>query len=309
MDQESLCKDCGAQIEYTGLGCEICGKANNSFLPLKEVCSSCGTRIEPGDLSCSVCAERQVRAEFLHQYAANKDGRSLRRSYKFVQLLLFIFAFAVATSVLVYLSFASGISDGSATNSQSFSDCDDLRATFPGGVGRPDAIEKSSFLEINWRRDANLYSFNISLDEDQDGVSCEVEVTDYELLSCQAKEVYNSKAIQLLSVFKNWFTKEYLKIPVTFGSTIIWDKRNEVSQEYSKLLELSESGGNLTWLDFRGSVKELLSELENLALLLARGSTIQEQELALNEYLQSEAKLLNSMKLAEGANSLFPTCQ
>ncbi len=73
---------------------------------------------------------------------------------------------ALAVTVLVTATFG--------LTSCEYKNCGELNKSYPHGVGRPGAVDRTSGTRVtNYHRDANLYELNARLDRDKDGIACE----------------------------------------------------------------------------------------------------------------------------------------
>lgn len=56
-----------------------------------------------------------------------------------------------------------------------FKNCTELNKSYPHGVGRPGAVDRTSGTPrvTTFHRDANLYELNKRMDRDNDGIACE----------------------------------------------------------------------------------------------------------------------------------------
>lgn len=65
---------------------------------------------------------------------------------------------------------------GSGTKIVIFQNCTEMRKTYPHGVGRPGAVDRTSSSGkpvTNFFVDADLYNANKKSDRDKDGIACE----------------------------------------------------------------------------------------------------------------------------------------
>ncbi|MEE3851268.1 excalibur calcium-binding domain-containing protein [Gordonia sp. LSe1-13] len=79
----------------------------------------------------------------------------------------------MAVAALVLLGPAVSIAPASAVTV--YSDCDELNADYPHGVGEPGAVDSTSGVPVtDFTVDQELYDANASgRDRDKDGIACE----------------------------------------------------------------------------------------------------------------------------------------
>ena len=61
-----------------------------------------------------------------------------------------------------------------APKARTFANCTQLNKTYPHGVGRSGAVDKTSSVRVtNFKRDTATYKKNTKSDRDKDGIACE----------------------------------------------------------------------------------------------------------------------------------------
>ncbi len=81
-----------------------------------------------------------------------------------------------AGSVVALLIGAPGVASASAKPAQHFQNCTAMHGTYKGGVAKPGAKDKrkgGGHAKYAPRVNAALYTANIRLDRDKDGIACE----------------------------------------------------------------------------------------------------------------------------------------
>ena len=84
----------------------------------------------------------------------------------------------VAASVTSFFDMVAALGVASTAEAtptaRTFKNCTSLNETYPHGVGRPRARDKTSSTPVtNFKRSAALYKANAKSDRDMDGIACE----------------------------------------------------------------------------------------------------------------------------------------